>query len=410
MLASMAVAASPVPNCERNLELTFQVVDADSRNPIAGALVGVIYPHLDNLVRPSFGKTQADGSAHFSHTFLVGEVSSLVPDPKPFRAESHFFRGLDWDRLQFRLFPIQCAFTIHAPNGWHHENTRHVCYGDRWLEISAPGYRHLAIPLTLYIGEIGNLDAPTPPPIRIEMHRGDSLAGSLTEWAGDYREMNSVRGARLRILADGRFAFFTHDWESDRPEYGYAGIDNDEFRFLPEKHHDYLTRFPHESQKFTAVAWGARHYIVETSGLRAFCEQVHEGKVCDCHFGPMGGVYLRVGDEKVKPRGLPELPRKWASFLIPGPIAGKIENVYADGLAKVSLGRIDGVLGGMIFTAHGIGTHSCQQVEVVHVNVDSCIVRLYHSDPDAPRSMSPGDRVTVPFEGDGWPRGDHSGQ
>jgi hypothetical protein len=66
MFASMTLAATPVPNCERNLELTVQVVDADSRNPIAGALVEVIYPHLDELVRPSFGKTQADGVAHFS--------------------------------------------------------------------------------------------------------------------------------------------------------------------------------------------------------------------------------------------------------------------------------------------------------------------------------------------------------
>ncbi len=223
---------------------------------------------------------------------------------------------------------------MHAPKGWHYENTRHVCYGDRWLEISAPGYRHLAIPLTLYIGEIGNLDAPTPPLIRVEIHRGDSHADSLTEWAGDYRELNSVRGARLRILADGRFAFFTRDWERDRPEYGYAGIDNEEFKFLPEKHHDYHTRFPFGSQSYVPVTWGARHYIVETSGLTAFCETVREGKVSDCHFGPMGGVYLRVGDEKVKPHGLPDLPRKWASFLMPGPIAAKLENVYADGSGK----------------------------------------------------------------------------
>jgi hypothetical protein len=259
MFASMTLAASPVPNCERNLELTVQVVDADSRNPIAGALVEVIYPHLDELVRPSFGKTQADGAAHFSHTFLVGEVSSLVPGPNPFRAEGHFFPGLYSDHLQFRLFVRQCSFTIHAPKGWHYENTRHVCYGDRWLEISAPGYRHLAIPLTSYIGEIGDLDAPTPPPIRVEVHRGDSRADSLIEWAGDYRELNSVRGARLRILADGRFAFFTRDWESNRPEYGYAGIDNDEFIFLPEKHRDYHTRFPFGSQRYVPVTWGARH-------------------------------------------------------------------------------------------------------------------------------------------------------
>ncbi len=156
--------------------------------------------------------------------------------------------------------------------------------------------------------------------------------------------------------------------------------------------------------------WGSRRYIIDTKGLKAFCETVREGKVCDCHFGGVGSVYLRVGDEKVKPKGLPELPRKWASFLLQGPIEGKIEMVYADGSAKISLGRIDGVLGGMVFTVHGVEARPCQQIEVVQVNADNCIVTLCRSDSDAPGSMSPGDRVTVPFEGDSWPRGDHSGQ
>ena len=37
MLISLSAAASSLPKGERNLELTFQVVDADSGKPIAGA-------------------------------------------------------------------------------------------------------------------------------------------------------------------------------------------------------------------------------------------------------------------------------------------------------------------------------------------------------------------------------------
>ncbi len=404
MFISLTLAASPVPKGERILELTFQVVDAESGNPVAGVRVGVIYPYPDELVRPSFGTTQADGSAHFSHLFLVGEVRSLVPDSASFLGDGHFFRDLLSGGHHLSLYACQSAFTVRAPKGWHYENTRHVCYGDRWLEVAAPGYRRLAIPLTLFIGEIGNLDAPTPPRIKVELHRGDSPADSLDEWAGEYNGMNSVRYAKLRILADGRFAWTAGSGDFKDEDFGYAAECDDEFKFLPE-HRVYAFK----NDRFSPVTWGARRYIIELTGLKAFCETVREGKVCDCHFGRIGSVYLRIGDEKVKPQGLPELPRKWASFLLQGPIVGKIEMVYADRSAKVSLGRIDGVLDGMVFTAHGIETRPCQQVEVVQVNADCCIVRPCRSDSDAPGSVSPGDRLTVPFEGDGWPRGDHSG-
>ncbi len=212
MFIAVTSAASPVPKGECNLELTFQVVDADSGYPVAGAVVGVIYPYPDELVRPSFGTTQADGSAHFSHTFLVGEVRSLVPDTASFLGNGHFLRDLVSGGHHFSIYACQ-GFTIYAPKGWHYENTRHVCYGDRWLEVEAPGYRRLTIPLTLYLGEIGDLDAPTPPLIKVAVHRGDSPPDTLAEWSGEYREMNSVprresanSGRREIRIPDARLA------------------------------------------------------------------------------------------------------------------------------------------------------------------------------------------------------------
>ncbi len=60
MFMSLTLAASPVPKGERILELTFQVVDADSGNPVAGARVGVVYPYQYELVRPFFELCPSD--------------------------------------------------------------------------------------------------------------------------------------------------------------------------------------------------------------------------------------------------------------------------------------------------------------------------------------------------------------
>ena len=165
-------------------------------------LVGVVYPYPDEFVPASYATTGADGAARLSHTFFVGEELSLVPDENPGRAKARRFLG---DLVRFLTLAPGCCFTLRAPEGMIYENTRHICYGDRWLEVSAVGYRPLAISLTTYTGEIGNLDAPTPAPVRVELHRGDPPANSLDDWAGEYRGVNLRNDPRLRILADGRF-------------------------------------------------------------------------------------------------------------------------------------------------------------------------------------------------------------
>ena len=125
------------------------------------ALVGVVYPYPDEFVPASYATTGADGAARLSHTFFVGEELSLVPDENPGRAKARRFLG---DLVRFLTLAPGCCFTLRAPEGMIYENTRHICYGDRWLEVSAVGYRPLAISLTTYTGEIGNLDCADPCP------------------------------------------------------------------------------------------------------------------------------------------------------------------------------------------------------------------------------------------------------
>ncbi len=399
LLLALSLAASPAPRDKLNVDLEFQVVDADSGSPISGALVALVYPYTDEPIRTSYAKAQADGIARLTHTFHIGEARSLVNGPAPLRERAE---ELGWNLLRCILLRPACDFSIRVPKGMHYEDTCHVCYGDRWLEVSAMGYRRLAIPLTTFTGEIGDFRAPNPPRVTVELRRGDTPADSLAEWAGEYREMNSINNSTLRILADGRFTRTTPDWEFDRPQYGYAAISGDEFKFLSEKHDTYHSGFPYETQRFAPVTWGGRRYIIDARGLRDFCAIVRQGKVCDCHFGRTGSVYLRVGDEKLKPQGAPELPRKWASYLLPEPITGTVEVVYADSTAKVRLDESEGVLAGMIFAAQGIPPQTSQLVEVVQVGLGSCIVKPYQADSDHPRSLSSGEYVISGFDDVYW--------
>jgi hypothetical protein len=354
VLFSVTLGASPGFRDKLNVALEFQVVDADTGSAISGALVAVVYPYDDEPIQPSYAKTQADGVARMSHSFDIGEDRCLVKGPTPLSERVAFYRRLGWGLPLYLLFPPTCSVAI--PTGMHYEDTCHVCYGDRWLEVSAMGYRKLTIPLTTFTGEIGNFDAPNPPRVTVGLRRGDSPADSLAEWAGEYREMNSVRHATLRILADGRFARTTN-YSYDRPVYGYAAIRGDEFRFLAEKRSGYDNSFIFGSKRLAPVTWGGRRYIIDAEGLRDFCKIVRQGKACDCHFGGIGSVYLRIGDEKLKPQGVPELPRKWASYLLPKPISGTVETVYRDGTAKIRMDTSEGVLEGMSFTAEGIPPH-----------------------------------------------------
>ena len=311
---SQSVVASP-PKGQRQLELTFQVVDAHSGSPVAGALVGVVYPYPDEFVPASYATTGADGAARLSHTFFVGEELSLVPDENPGRAKARRFLG---DLVRFLTLAPGCCFTLRAPEGMIYENTRHICYGDRWLEVSAVGYRPLAISLTTYTGEIGNLNAPTPAPVRVELHRGDPPANSLDDWAGEYRGVNLWNDPRLRILADGRFEWTAGGEKFRMQECGYAGICGDEIKFLLEMYSYQHIIFPiTEDQRFIPVKWGNRRYLIDIDGMDAFCETVSQGKVCQIHFGRNYTMYARVGGDKSAPRGLPEVPKKWAKAVLP---------------------------------------------------------------------------------------------
>ena len=174
MLISLSVAASPPPNGVRDLELTFQVVDADSGSPIAGALVGVVYPYPDEFVPASYATTEVDGAARLRHTFFVGDRLRLVPGAEPRPRHTISLSDFSLQSLAFALCATDCS--IHAPKGMHYEHTQHVCYGDRWLEVSACGYRPLAVALTRYIGETGRLGESIRGPVRVELQRGDPLS------------------------------------------------------------------------------------------------------------------------------------------------------------------------------------------------------------------------------------------
>ena len=106
--------------------------------------------------------------------------------------------------------------------------------------------------------------------------------------------------------------------ESTEYEYGHALLSPDEIKFVVIQHLDRPPTFPiSEHTRFTPVKWETHRYIIDTAGMEAFCKMVSEGKLCEVEFGKRYAMYSRVDRDTSPPRGVPEVPEKWAKAVLP---------------------------------------------------------------------------------------------
>ena len=68
--------------------------------------------------------------------------------------------------------------------------------------------------------------------------------------------------------------------------------------------------------------------------MEAFCETVSQGKVCQIQFGQGYSMCVCIDGDKSPPRGLPEVPMKWAKAVLPKMASGAV--VESDDYAKAS--------------------------------------------------------------------------
>ena len=159
----------------RDVSLAFRVVAADSGKPIAGALVRIVHAFDD---RPaSAARTDGDGRARLDHGFQAwGQRRAL-------------------------------------------RTTGEIQFDERWVEVHGDGYRPSLALLSRLTGRVRDLRGPAPPELTFVLVPGAAPETGLEGIAGEYQSLE----CRLKVLADGRFAFrrFPCQSEVDR-SFGYA--------------------------------------------------------------------------------------------------------------------------------------------------------------------------------------------
>jgi hypothetical protein len=334
---------------DRDVPIEVRAVDAVSGRPIVGALVQVVHALYSDRFAPAVGVTGDDGRAVLSLAF-------------PFNGRKHRFRA-----------------------------EGQILYGDRWLEVSAPGYRHRADPLSCSIGEQADLDAPPPGPIHMALQPGDDPAGPLAEFAGEYNRSFGMGSSTLTILADGRYAWSEFSCYSGHAEYGYARMADGALTLLPIPHErDKSDPLPRDG--FYPVRWGGRLLVVPSSEMQGFCHAVNEGS--EPAREQLGDFFLRSADSANDVEGLPAVPKQWAGDLLAIPITGKVVAASEGWEGKVDLGLQDGIKEGMRLKVHGGDENHSIVVRVVAVASESCDVKGEYLLEESPERFPLGARVT----------------
>jgi hypothetical protein len=296
--ASASLAIWFVPRTfaeERDVELLFQVVDNDPGQPIGAAAVQ-LSDAFDSISSPPKSLTDAGGHAQLTGRFeAVGQ------------------------RIAWR------TIGEFAPWG-------------RWLEISAPEYQTMRMPLPEALG----------PHVQLE-HRGLEIVRLISGKAPEsrfadiagtyYADALHHGGCIVRIEADGEFTWTGPGSEQPGPqEYGYAKRSGSEIVLVPAIHPGRAFH-PFLPSKLQVVPWGGRLYLStkEYDELQAFCRPGLNLPIPENVAYLFGAVYLRESD-RTKPRtGVPRLPLNvWLKFLV-----DELRRCNADGSPRLRLESSD---------------------------------------------------------------------
>jgi hypothetical protein len=185
----------------------------------------------------------------------------------------------------------------------------------RWLEVHAPGYRTVHIPLPEVVA--AQIDLQHPATETISLVPGQSPEDSCRDIAGTYATpFTGFGGLSFEILADGRFAWRASGCTFLDREYGAVERHGQEIRFVPVPNPGTETH-PAVLQTLRAIQWGRRMYFVETDDydLWRFCRDALTWNGSTDPNRRYTG-FLRESDRDKVPEGLPRLPLQvWMTFL-----------------------------------------------------------------------------------------------
>jgi hypothetical protein len=346
---------APAVTISGDLEIAVnvKVSDAETGHAIRDATVRVVEPYADGRHPPTKAASREDGTVRLPHRFeIIGE------------------------RRAYRT-------------------TGEVRYRDRWLEVSAAGYRPSISPLTRQTGETGNLTQPTPRPILVALRRGEAPTQALGGIAGLHADGNGFESEALEIAADGRFWYTYSCCTGDSREYGYACLKEGRLLLAPVKHGEKAD--PALQIKYLPIRWGERVYLLpDDESIKRFCNAINHGWEPVQPGSRHVRFWLRRGDEKKPAPGLPELPERWQRYLLTKPIKGKIVEVLGTRTARLDLGSKDGVWQGMELGTFGTDGEEPCEVAVVSAGDRTCVIRITsYPGPDRfARGLTLGTRVT----------------
>ena len=104
-----------------------------------------------------------------------------------------------------------------------------------------------------------------------------------------------------------------------------------------------------------------------------FCNEINQGR--EPRNRIQGFYYLRSGDEEKPVVGLPSVPQSWRGHVLAKPLKGSVIAVDSKGIAKISLGRRDGIKPGMVFITMPADGR-CAYLQVVSVEEGSAKAKL----------------------------------
>lgn len=201
--------------------------------------------------------------------------------------------------------------------------------------------------------------------VKISESRSDQIKAELRyskkqEWAGAY-----YFGDGLGLNIDFEFApqsGFVITWKGCLGTYGvsYGSVTFQDkvVQLAPEASFGRMEDL-FLAPQFVKVRWGKRHYLVAADHMIEFANHVNAGLEPNTLFGGLSESFLlKLGDEKRRVSGQPDLPPEFLSYLLPKPVEAKIMSVGTTEVCDkelnemktsvtISAGRAEGLKPGM---------------------------------------------------------------
>jgi hypothetical protein len=343
--SAKAEPAKPEPGAKQKVTrrwdvIRFRVVEEETKNPVSLARVVIDSGSLAlELGEDSDAVTWPDGRAIIGHWFFFWEERRS-------------------DQKSERLI-------LQGP----------------WVHVTGDGYEPRKMPLSELLEQKDVVSGPFNEAV-VALRRSQPAGLSLADLAGDYTFGDGFVHKRLEIRLPGRYHFkwgndvitnLSHD-DDQYESRGRCSVVDGVLRLVPEGPFSSDLRELMRND-FVPVRWGDRRYLIPEKERLVFCSIVNQGDVPK--YMRSGPFSLRDTNRGKPPEGRPEVPREWASFLLPKPVTGTITELLENQVAIMDVGAKDGLKAGMVFVREKNEPFSREApIKVLFTEADRSFVRI----------------------------------